>query len=54
VRKVEEVAAHFGLEPGDTVIAPALSDTPGWLGGAPPRLGEHTLEVMARVGEAGR
>jgi crotonobetainyl-CoA:carnitine CoA-transferase CaiB-like acyl-CoA transferase len=46
VRNVAEVAAHFGLARGDSVIAPKLRDTPGSLGGAPPRLGEHTREVL--------
>ena len=46
VRSVAEAAAHFRLRPGDSVIAPRLSDTPGYLGGAPPRLGEHTREVL--------
>jgi crotonobetainyl-CoA:carnitine CoA-transferase CaiB-like acyl-CoA transferase len=41
VRNVAEVAAHFGLGRGDSVVVPRLSDTPGRLGGAPPRLGEH-------------
>jgi crotonobetainyl-CoA:carnitine CoA-transferase CaiB-like acyl-CoA transferase len=39
VRNVAEVAAHFGLERGDSVVVPRLSETPGRLGGAPPRLG---------------
>lgn len=46
VRNVAEVAAHFGLSRGDSVIAPRLSDTPGRLGGPPPRLGEHTRAVL--------
>ena len=46
VRNVAEVAADFGLGAGDSVVAPKLSDTPGRLGGAPPRLGEHTGEVV--------
>jgi crotonobetainyl-CoA:carnitine CoA-transferase CaiB-like acyl-CoA transferase len=50
VRNVAEVAAAFGLGAGDSVVAPKLSDTPGRLGGPPPRLGEHTREVL----EAGR
>jgi len=45
VRNVAEVAEHLGLRPGDSVIAPRLSDTPGRLGGPPPRLGEHTREL---------
>jgi crotonobetainyl-CoA:carnitine CoA-transferase CaiB-like acyl-CoA transferase len=45
VRNVAEVATHFGLLPGDSVVVPKLSDTPGRLGGPPPRLGEHTGEV---------
>jgi alpha-methylacyl-CoA racemase len=44
VRSVAEVAAHFGLGRGDSVVTPRLSDTPGRLGGRPPRLGEHTRE----------
>jgi crotonobetainyl-CoA:carnitine CoA-transferase CaiB-like acyl-CoA transferase len=46
VRNVAEVAAQFGLGRGDSVVAPRLSDTPGRLGGLPPRLGEHTHEVL--------
>jgi crotonobetainyl-CoA:carnitine CoA-transferase CaiB-like acyl-CoA transferase len=46
VRNVAEVAAHFGLGPGDSVVTPRLSDTPGRLGGPPPRLGEQTREVL--------
>jgi crotonobetainyl-CoA:carnitine CoA-transferase CaiB-like acyl-CoA transferase len=46
VRNVAEVAAHFGLRRGDSVIAPKLSDTPGRLGAPPPRLGEHTQEIL--------
>ncbi len=46
VRNVAEVAAHFGLGPGDSVVVPRLSDTPGRLGGRPPRLGEHTREIL--------
>jgi crotonobetainyl-CoA:carnitine CoA-transferase CaiB-like acyl-CoA transferase len=52
VRNVTEVVEHFGLSRGDSVVAPRLSDTPGRLGGAPPRLGEHTHEVL-RCGEEG-
>lgn len=46
VRNVAEVAAHLGLAHGDSVIAPRLSDTPGKLGGRPPRLGEQTREIL--------
>ncbi|MGA2592606.1 MAG: CaiB/BaiF CoA-transferase family protein [Bryobacteraceae bacterium] len=46
VQNVAEVAAHFGLARGDSVVAPRLSDTPGSPGGAPPRLGEHTRQVL--------
>lgn len=46
VRNVAEVAAHFGLNPGDSVVVPKLSETPGWLGGPPPRLGEQTHEIL--------
>jgi crotonobetainyl-CoA:carnitine CoA-transferase CaiB-like acyl-CoA transferase len=46
VRNVAEVAAHFGLGRGDSVVAPRLSETPGRLGGAPPRLGEQTHEIL--------
>jgi crotonobetainyl-CoA:carnitine CoA-transferase CaiB-like acyl-CoA transferase len=42
VRNAAEAAVHFGLERGDSVIVPKLSETPGRLGGAPPRLGEQT------------
>ncbi|HTT63559.1 MAG TPA: CaiB/BaiF CoA-transferase family protein [Bryobacteraceae bacterium] len=52
LRNVAEVARHFGLSPGDSVIAPRLSDTPGQLGGAPPRLGEQTREILGRVEQA--
>jgi len=52
VRNVAEVAEHFGLGRGDSVVSPRLSDTPGRLGGAPPRLGQHTREVL-RCGEEG-
>jgi crotonobetainyl-CoA:carnitine CoA-transferase CaiB-like acyl-CoA transferase len=51
VRNVAEVAAQFGLGRGDSVVAPRLSDTPGRLGGLPPRLGEHTHEVLSRAEE---
>jgi crotonobetainyl-CoA:carnitine CoA-transferase CaiB-like acyl-CoA transferase len=47
VLNVAEVAAHFGLEPGDSVVAPRLGDTPGRLGGRPPRLGEHTHDFCS-------
>lgn len=50
VRNVAEVAAAFGLGAGGSVVAPKLSETPGHLGSAPPRLGEHTREIL----EAGR
>jgi crotonobetainyl-CoA:carnitine CoA-transferase CaiB-like acyl-CoA transferase len=46
VSNVAEVAAHFGLGRGDSVVAPKLSDTPGRLGGRPPRLGEQTREIL--------
>jgi crotonobetainyl-CoA:carnitine CoA-transferase CaiB-like acyl-CoA transferase len=46
VRNVAEVAAHFGLGRGDSVVAPRLSETPGRLGGPPPSLGQHTHEVL--------
>ena len=46
VSNVAEVAAHFGLGRGDSVVAPRLSETPGRLGGAPPRLGEQTREIL--------
>jgi crotonobetainyl-CoA:carnitine CoA-transferase CaiB-like acyl-CoA transferase len=46
VRNVAEVAAHFGLGRGDSVVAPRLSETPGRLGGAPPRLGQQTSEIL--------
>jgi len=42
VRNVAEVAAHFGLGRGESVVVPRLSETPGRLGGLPPRLGEHS------------
>jgi crotonobetainyl-CoA:carnitine CoA-transferase CaiB-like acyl-CoA transferase len=47
VLNVAEVAAHFGLRSGDSVVTPRLSDTPGRLGGRPPRLGEHTHDVCS-------
>ena len=46
VRNAAEVAAHFGLARGDSVVVPKLSDTPGRLGGPPPRLGEHTRDML--------
>lgn len=46
VRNTAEVAAHFGLCPGDSLVTPQLSETPGRLGGAAPRLGEHTDEIL--------
>jgi crotonobetainyl-CoA:carnitine CoA-transferase CaiB-like acyl-CoA transferase len=46
VRNVAEVAAQYGLGRGDSVVAPKLKDTPGRLGGPPPRLGEHTREML--------
>jgi crotonobetainyl-CoA:carnitine CoA-transferase CaiB-like acyl-CoA transferase len=48
IMNVAEVAAHFGLGRGDSVVAPRLSDTPGQLGGAPPRLGQQTGEFLGR------
>ena len=47
VRNVAEVAAHFRLRPGESAVVPRLRDTPGRLGGPPPRLGEHTREVLS-------
>ncbi|MGA2742032.1 MAG: CaiB/BaiF CoA-transferase family protein [Bryobacteraceae bacterium] len=49
VRNIAEVAAHFGLDRGDSVVTPGLSDTPGGLGGPPPRLGEHN-SLVGQVG----
>jgi len=46
VYDVAEVAEQFGLGPGDSVVVPKLSETPGRLGGAAPRLGEHTPELL--------
>lgn len=46
VRSVAEVAADFGLRAGDSVVAPRLSETPGRPGGPPPRLGEHTSQLL--------
>ncbi|MGO4885891.1 MAG: CaiB/BaiF CoA transferase family protein [Bryobacteraceae bacterium] len=46
VLNVAEVAAHFALRPGDSVVVPKLSDTPGHLGGPPPRLGEQTRQIL--------
>jgi crotonobetainyl-CoA:carnitine CoA-transferase CaiB-like acyl-CoA transferase len=43
VRNPAEVAQHFGLGRGESVVVPKLSDTPGRLGGPPPRLGEHSI-----------
>jgi crotonobetainyl-CoA:carnitine CoA-transferase CaiB-like acyl-CoA transferase len=43
VRSVAEAAQHLGLGRGESVVAPQLSDTPGKLGGPPPRLGEHSI-----------
>jgi crotonobetainyl-CoA:carnitine CoA-transferase CaiB-like acyl-CoA transferase len=39
VRNVAEVAADPYLQ--SDVVLPRLSETPGWPGGSPPRLGEH-------------
>ena len=44
VRNVAEVAAHFGLGRGDSLVTPKLSETPGRLGGPPPKLGEHSQD----------
>jgi crotonobetainyl-CoA:carnitine CoA-transferase CaiB-like acyl-CoA transferase len=52
VRNVAEVAAHYKLGPDDSVVAPRLSETPGRLGPAAPRLGEHTNEVLEESGES--
>ena len=49
ISNVAEVAAHFGLGRGDSVVAPKLSETPGRLGGQPPRLGEHTHQILERA-----
>jgi alpha-methylacyl-CoA racemase len=46
VHNVAEVMCDFGLGEGETVVAPKLSATPGRLGGPPPRLGEHTQDVL--------
>jgi crotonobetainyl-CoA:carnitine CoA-transferase CaiB-like acyl-CoA transferase len=46
VRNVAEVAADYGLGAGESVVVPKLEDTPGRLGGVPPRLGEHTREIF--------
>jgi crotonobetainyl-CoA:carnitine CoA-transferase CaiB-like acyl-CoA transferase len=46
VRNAAEVAAQCGLGRGDSVVVPKLSDTAGQLGGPPPRLGEHTQEML--------
>ncbi len=46
VRNVAEVAAHFGLGSGDSVVTPRLRETPGRLGGPAPRLGEHTRQLL--------
>jgi crotonobetainyl-CoA:carnitine CoA-transferase CaiB-like acyl-CoA transferase len=46
VRNVAEAATHFGLARGDSVIVPKLSETPGRPGGPPPRLGEHTRDML--------
>ncbi len=39
VRNIADVAEHFSLGPGDSIVSPKLSETPGRLGGPPPRLG---------------
>jgi len=46
VRNVAEAAAQFGLGPGDSVVLPRLSETPGRLGGAAPRLGGQTRDLF--------
>jgi crotonobetainyl-CoA:carnitine CoA-transferase CaiB-like acyl-CoA transferase len=43
VRNVAEVIKQLRLSHGDSVVVPSLSDTPGQLGGPPPRLGEHSI-----------
>jgi len=47
VWRVDEVAAHLGLGPGDSVVTPKLSATPGQLGGPAPRLGEHNQQIAS-------
>ncbi|MFN7993481.1 MAG: CaiB/BaiF CoA-transferase family protein [Bryobacteraceae bacterium] len=49
VRDVAEVAAAFGLRPCDSIVAPRLSETPGRLGGAAPRLGEQNNELFGNA-----
>ncbi|MGA3040127.1 MAG: CaiB/BaiF CoA-transferase family protein [Bryobacteraceae bacterium] len=46
VLNAAEIAVRYGLGRGDSVVAPRLGDTPGRLGGPPPRLGEHTREML--------
>jgi crotonobetainyl-CoA:carnitine CoA-transferase CaiB-like acyl-CoA transferase len=46
VRNAAEVAADLGLARCEMIVTPKLSETPGQLGSAPPRLGEHNREVL--------
>jgi crotonobetainyl-CoA:carnitine CoA-transferase CaiB-like acyl-CoA transferase len=49
VKNVAEVMQDFGLRQGESVVLPRLSGTPGLAGGPPPRLGEHTDELVGRL-----
>ncbi len=53
VLNIKEVAEHYRLGPGDSVVTPRLSETPGRLGGTTPHLGEHTAENPERSSEDG-
>lgn len=46
VKNVAEIMRDLGLGKGESVVIPKLSATPGRLGGAPPRLGEHTGQTL--------
>jgi crotonobetainyl-CoA:carnitine CoA-transferase CaiB-like acyl-CoA transferase len=52
--KAREMIETVDLPSGKSLKVPAvlpkLSDTPGRLGGAGPALGQHTDEVLARIG----
>jgi crotonobetainyl-CoA:carnitine CoA-transferase CaiB-like acyl-CoA transferase len=46
VRDIAEVADAFGLRPCESIVTPRLSETPGRLGGATPRLGAQNHELL--------
>jgi crotonobetainyl-CoA:carnitine CoA-transferase CaiB-like acyl-CoA transferase len=52
VRDPGEVMEDLALDHWETPVTPRLGETPGQLGGPPPRLGEHTREILERGGTA--